>query len=99
MAKGHLASASFTISGDDVVPEWWTHYFGVTPDTALTKGEPLHDPTGQDRTLKRRTGVWGIDSENAVRSHKLEPHLRYLVHRLGLPRPELKAHIERIGAK
>jgi len=34
-----------------------------------------------------------------VRSDKLEPHLRYLVQRLGLPRPDLKAHIESVRAK
>ncbi|RKT26537.1 uncharacterized protein DUF4279 [Paraburkholderia sp. RAU2J] len=94
-----VASASFTITGDHVLPEWWTGYFGVSPDVAVTKGEPLHDPTGQGRTLMRRTGVWGIDSEKAVRSDSLEPHLRYLIQRLALPRGDLKAHIESAGAK
>jgi len=99
MTIERLASASFTISGDHVEPEWWTLYFGVTPDTALKKGERLRDPTGQNRVLRRRISVWGVDSENAVRSDKLEPHLRYLVQRLGLPRPDLKAHIESVRAK
>jgi hypothetical protein len=99
MAKGHLASASFTISGDDVVPESWTLYFGVPPDTALTKGEPLRDPTGQNRALKRRMGVWGISSEKAVQSDNLEPHLRYLVNRLALPRIDLPELLKRTNAR
>ncbi|WP_027818977.1 DUF4279 domain-containing protein [Paraburkholderia bannensis] len=94
-----LAAASFTITGDRVTPEWWTRYFGVPPDVAVTKGEPLKDATGQGRLLARRTGVWGIDSEKAVRSDRLEPHLRYLVERLALPRSDLKAQIEHAGAK
>ncbi|MBN3806269.1 DUF4279 domain-containing protein [Paraburkholderia sp. Ac-20336] len=99
MTKERLASASFTITGDYVVPEWWTQYFGVTPDKAAMKGEPLRDPTGQNRDLKRRTGIWSIKSEKAVDSDKLEPHLRYLVQRLGLPRHDMKVHIENIRAK
>ncbi len=99
MSNHALASASFTITGDCVTPEWWTQYFGVQPDVAATKGEPLKDWTGQGRTLVRRTGVWGVDSEKAVRSDQLEPHLRYLVQRLALPRAGLKAHIESAGAK
>jgi hypothetical protein len=98
MKKERLASASFTIIGDHVEPEWWTRYFGVTPDKAAMKGEPLRDPTGQNRDLKRRTGVWSIKSEDAVESDKLEPHLRYLIQRLALPREDLKACIERAGA-
>ncbi|KXV13249.1 hypothetical protein CR51_05395 [Caballeronia megalochromosomata] len=99
MSTHALASASFTITGDRVSPDWWTQYFGVQPDIAVTKGDPLADKTGQGRTLLRRTGVWGIDSEKAVRGDQLEPHLRYLVERLALPRPDLKASIERVGAK
>jgi len=94
-----VASASFTISGDHVLPEWWTRYFGVTPDIAVAKGEPLRDHTGQGRTLVRRTGVWGLSSEKAVRSEHLEPHLRYLIQQLALPRPDLKQYVESIGAK
>ncbi|MCC8403943.1 DUF4279 domain-containing protein [Paraburkholderia sp. MMS20-SJTN17] len=94
-----VASASFTITGDHVVPEWWTQYFGVAPDVAVTKGEPLRDRTGQGRTLARRTGVWGLDSEKTVRSERLEPHLRYLIQRLALPRADLKQRVEGVGAK
>ncbi|SMG45142.1 protein of unknown function [Paraburkholderia susongensis] len=81
------------------MPEWWTRYFEVSPDIAVTKGEPLRDPTGQGRALTRRTGVWGIESEKAVRSDNLEPHLRYLIQRLALPRSDLSLHVESAGAK
>jgi hypothetical protein len=99
MTKERLASASFSILGDYVEPEWWTRYFGVQPDKAAIKGEPLRDPTGQNRDLKRRTGIWSIKSENVVHSPHLEPHLRYLVQRLGLPRSDLRAYLERTGAR
>lgn len=56
MTDKALASASFTITGDHVEPDCWTRYFGVEPDIAVTKGEPLKDWTGQGRTLVRRTG-------------------------------------------
>ncbi|WP_230561906.1 hypothetical protein [Paraburkholderia sp. MMS20-SJTN17] len=56
----------------------------------VTKGEPLRDRTGQGRSPARRTGVWGLDSEKTVRSERLEPHLRYLIQRLALPRGDLK---------
>jgi hypothetical protein len=99
MTDKALASASFTITGDCVMPALWTVYFGVPPDIAVTKGERLQDRTGQGRKLTRRTGVWGIDSEKAVSSDRLEPHLRYLVQRLALPRPDLKERLESAGAK
>ncbi|WP_407945318.1 hypothetical protein [Paraburkholderia antibiotica] len=43
--------------------------------------------------------MWSINSENAVRSDHLEPHLRYLVQLLALPRPDLKARLESASAK
>ncbi|WP_233834481.1 DUF4279 domain-containing protein [Paraburkholderia sp. ZP32-5] len=98
MTYVRVASASLTISGDHVLPEWWTRYFGVTPDIAVTKGEPLRDHTGQGRKLVRRTGVWGLRSEKMIRSERLEPHLRYLIQQLALPRPDLKQCVESVGA-
>jgi hypothetical protein len=99
MTDTKLASASFTITGDHVVPEWWTTYFGMLPDIAGAKGDRLRDWTGQGRALVRRTGVWGIDTEKVVHSDSLEPHLRYLIRRLGLPRSDLRTQIEGAGAK
>lgn len=99
MSSHQLAYASFTISGDAVVPDFWTSYFRVVPDTAVMKGDPIRDPTGQGRALTRRTGVWGIRSKAAVDSDQLEPHLRYLIARLGLPRGDLRELVERAGAR
>ncbi|WP_396329620.1 DUF4279 domain-containing protein [Burkholderia anthina] len=99
MSFHQLAHASFSISGDHVVPEFWTEYFGVVPDLAISKGDPVIDPTGQGRVLTRRTGVWSFRSKDAVRSDSLEPHLRYLVERLSLPRPDLRVLVERAGAR
>jgi hypothetical protein len=99
MSAHQLAHASFTISGDAVVPDFWTSYFGVVPDTAITKGDPMRDPTGKQRALTRRTGVWGVRSKAAVDSDRLEPHLRYLIERLKLPRSDLRELVERSGAR
>ena len=41
MEPHQLAHATFTISGDRVMPEFWTSYFGVTPEMAIVKGECL----------------------------------------------------------
>jgi hypothetical protein len=90
MNSQHLAHVSFTISGDQVLPEFWTRYFDVVPDIAITKGDPITDPTGQGRILARRTGVWGIRSKLVVNSSALEPHLRYLVNLLKLPKASLR---------
>src|SRR5215469_11624843 len=86
MNSARLAHASFTISGDHVSPNSWTDYFGVTPDLAISKGDPIPDPTGQGRNLTRRTGVWSVSSKGKIVSDELEPHLRYLIERLELPK-------------
>jgi uncharacterized protein DUF4279 len=99
MNSHQLAHASFTISGDDVDPEVWTHYFGVEPDTAIVKDAPFITPSGRTSRVPGRTGVWGIRSNPAVTSDLLEPHLRYLIERLRLPRTDLREAVERIGAR
>lgn len=99
MNSHQLAYASFTISGDDITPEFWTSYFGVAPDTAVTKGVPFTTPAGKVSRVPGRTGVWGVRSKAAVNSDRLEPHLRYLVMRLGLPRADLRDLVELKGAR
>ncbi|ONX61035.1 hypothetical protein A8F17_27590 [Burkholderia cenocepacia] len=99
MKKQQLAHASFSISGDRVIPEFWTDYFRVVPDTAVIKGDRVNDPTGQARVITRRTGVWAVRSESAVESDQLDPHLRYLIKHLSLPRPDLRELIESAGAR
>ncbi|WP_061148488.1 DUF4279 domain-containing protein [Caballeronia arvi] len=89
-----LAYASFTITGDAVSPRDWNQYFCFEPDIAIAKGDSINDPTGQGRELRRRTGVWGIRSKGKVESELLEPHLRFLIERLQLPRADLRRLIE-----
>ncbi|WP_250471681.1 DUF4279 domain-containing protein [Caballeronia sp. GAFFF1] len=93
-----LAHASFIITGDGVVPDFWTSYFGVQPAIAVRKGDPIRRARGTV-TAQRRTGVWGVSSESAVASDQLSPHLRYLKSSLGLPRADLRALVEQAGAK
>ena len=90
MYTNQLAYASFSIAGDEVIPEFWIRYFGVKPDTAIIKGEPFITRSGRTSRVPGRTSVWGVGSEFAVQSDRLEPHLRYLIEYLGLPRTDLR---------
>lgn len=99
MKVHQLAHASFSISGDQVIPEFWTEYFGITPDIARKKGELFTTPAGKTSRIPARTNVWGVRSKSAIESDVLEPHLRYLIKRLGLPRAGLREHVERADAQ
>lgn len=82
------AYASLSISGDTLQPEFWTRYFDVEPDVSIVKGTPFSTPSGH--VLYRRTGVWGVSSKAAIQSDLLDPHFRYLIKHLGLPRTDLR---------
>ncbi|SMG61433.1 protein of unknown function [Paraburkholderia susongensis] len=84
------AHATFYISGDALVPSFWSEYFGIEPDIAITKGEPFTTPSGRPSRVPGRVGLWGVESKSAVRSDSLEPHLRYLIEYLNLPRSDLR---------
>ena len=100
MSKGHqLAYASFSVAGDSLDPEFWSEYFGVPPDFAVVKGQRFTTPSGRLSSAPGRTGVWGMRSKAAVRSDSLEPHLRYLIERLNLPRAELRQLLAEKGAR
>jgi hypothetical protein len=99
MSEHQLAHATFHVMGDSVMPAFWTDYFGVKPDTAITKGEHFTTPSGRPSRAPGRVGVWGVGSKSFVRSDQLEPHLRFLVERLDLPRPGLRELLERKGVK
>lgn len=94
-----LAHATFSIAGDSLDPEFWTAYFDVSPDTAVTKGQPFKTPSGRLSSAPGRTGVWSVKSKSMIRSDSLEPHLRYLAERLALPRSDLRGLLERTGAR
>jgi len=99
MPHHQLAHATFHVMGDSVVPAFWTDYFGVEPDTAITKGEYFDTPSGRASGMPGRSGLWGFRSETFVHSDALEPHLRYLTDRLNLTRPGLRELLERKGVK
>ncbi|ANB75402.1 hypothetical protein AYM40_23805 [Paraburkholderia phytofirmans OLGA172] len=94
-----LAYASFSIYQDAEPPDFWTAYFNVLPDRSGVKGELKVLPSGRVSESRWRFGYWSVSSEAAVRSNRLEPHLRYLVERLGLPRDDLRATIARTDAR
>lgn len=81
-----LAHATFIISGDSVSPDFWSRYFGVTPNRSRTKGERYRYPSGKLSARAATSGYWAVQSESAVRSDQLAPHLCYLKSALALPR-------------
>jgi hypothetical protein len=94
MLKHSLAHATFHVMGDTVIPEFWTRYFGVEPDTAITKGKYFTTPSGRMSRTPGRVGLWGFGSQPFINSDILEPHLRYLIARLNLTRPDIKEVLE-----
>ncbi|MDH6148518.1 MULTISPECIES: DUF4279 domain-containing protein [Paraburkholderia] len=92
-----LAHATFYINGDAVSPDFWTDYFGVTPSRSRTKGEPYLYPSGKLSDHPAKRGSWAVESERAVQSNLLEPHLRYLIKTLALPRHGLRDLVCRDG--
>ncbi|WP_309879340.1 DUF4279 domain-containing protein [Caballeronia sp. LZ029] len=99
MNTHQLAHASFLIAGDTLVPEFWTSYLGVTPDTTIVKGQPFTTPSGRLSSVPGRVGIWGMKSKTAVQSDALEPHLRYLIARLRFPVADLRAQLEQQEAR
>ncbi|MFT4066640.1 MAG: DUF4279 domain-containing protein [Paraburkholderia sp.] len=93
------AYATFHVMGDSVVPAFWTGYFDVKPDIAIIKGEPFTTPSGRVSRTPGRVGLWGFGSKAFVVSDALEPHLRFLVERLDLARPDLHETLKRKGVK
>jgi hypothetical protein len=94
------AYASFLIAGDEVLPGFWTEYFQVSPDIMIIKGRPFILPSGKTSKAMGKQGLWGVSSEFAVQSDfLLDPHFRYLINRLGLPRDDLRQTLQEAGAK
>jgi hypothetical protein len=84
-----VAHVTFAITGDGVSPDFWTGYFGISPDIAVAKGLPFVTPSGRTSSTPGRTGVWGITSKLAVRDDSLDSHLLYLLGCLRFPRRDL----------
>jgi len=62
---------------------------------AIIKGEPFMTPSGRMSRVPGRTSVWGVGSEFAIQSDRLEPHLRYLIEYLRLPRADLRDLVDK----
>ncbi|SAK61373.1 hypothetical protein AWB75_02619 [Caballeronia catudaia] len=97
MTDHDLAHATFYLSGDTLTPGFWTQYFGVEPKIAIVKGEPFTTPSGRPSRAPSRVGLWGLGSKGAVRGELLEPHLRFLIDHLKLPRSDLRALLAENG--
>jgi len=83
-----MAYASISLYGD-TDPAFWTEYFGVEPDIFIIRGELFERPSGRMSTYPGRIGVWSCSSELAVEDDTLDPHARYLIARLHMPRADL----------
>lgn len=88
-----MAFATAMIFGDDTVPEYWTTYFGLEPTFYMRKGEPFVLPSGRQSTWPGKSNMWGYSTEDIIREDLLDPHLNYLISKLSLPRPDLKAFL------
>jgi hypothetical protein len=97
--KYALAHATFIISCEGIPPSTWSDYFEVLPSRTITKGMPYLLPSGRLSDQLGKLDLWALESKSAVCSDQLEPHLRYLVERLGLPRADLRERVERAGAR
>ncbi|WP_448168471.1 DUF4279 domain-containing protein [Burkholderia ambifaria] len=98
-ADNILAYATFIISSEDVHPDTWTALFGVFPSRTITRGKPYLLPSGRLGSRPGKLNLWALESKPAVHSDRLEPHLRYLIDRLSLPRDDLRERIERADAR
>jgi hypothetical protein len=98
MTDHQLAHATFYISGDALQPAFWSAYFRLKPDVAIIKGQPFVTPSGRPSSVPGRIGLWGARSRTTVRSDSLEPHLRYLIERLALPRADFAQLLRDKGA-
>ena len=90
MTTHQLAHASFSITGDALDPAFWTSYFGILPDSEIVKGQSFVTSAGKQSRQPGRVGLWGLRSKGTIQSDTLEPHLRYLIARLQLPRDGLR---------
>lgn len=88
------AHATLILTGENVEPEFWTKYFGVTPSSVRTRGQTYSFPSGKLSTRPARSGLWTFGSKAAVRSDQLKPHLDYLTSTLALPRADLRGLLE-----
>lgn len=92
-ASSGAAYATFQLIGDLVEPEFWNAYFGLLPSEFHRKGESVA-PDGADISpsgrpcARHKSCVWSLTSRGQVVSDDLDPHLRYLIDMLALPRPD-----------
>lgn len=94
-----LAHATFIVSSEGAHPDTWTAFFGIFPSRTITKGKPYLLPSGRLSSRPGKLNLWALESKAAVQSDCLEPHLRYLIERLSLPREGLLERVERAGAR
>jgi len=94
-----IAHATFIVSCDYAPPETWTQYFGIPPSRVISKGERYFLPSGRLSDRPGKLNLWALESKSSIQSDNLEPHLRYLIRCLSLPRADLRERAEYFGAR
>lgn len=79
--------ASASIYGDKLDPEFWSKYFGITPNISIKKGDEFRV---RDKLLRRRTGVWSRSTKGELCVNDALSHTNHMMRILGLPRDNLK---------
>lgn len=95
---GGNAYARFSLSGENMSPEFWTTYFGVKPDVFVEKGKQFITPSGRKSIGVGRVSVWGYSSAGRVAGDDLNKHVDYLINTLNLLRAGLKEVADHQGA-
>ena len=88
------------MSGTAVEPDFWTEYFGVQPDSTITKGKPYLLSVRQVQQASREAGLLGYrEREGRCGATGWNRDLRYLTGILKLPRDDLRDRIGQDGVK
>lgn len=94
---GGLAYASFELTGDKLVPSFWTRFFRRSPTHKHVKGgvpcirqDYRSLSPAVPRLAPYRTGEWSLTSRARIDSDDLDAHLGYLIERLRFPRIHLQ---------
>ena len=84
-SKIHVTKASFIIRGLDLDPEFWTRFFGVTPDRSVKKGEHLRLPNGTLARHPSSVGFWIFAPEPDRTTLAIDGQVSALLGALRLP--------------
>ncbi len=97
MVKGNnfRTHASFGLKSESLDPQLITDLLGIRPVIAWRKGDVCHAASGP---RVRDSGIWRVDTLNAVELSEIEPHVCFLLSLLEPRAKEIIAIQERANA-